>query len=30
VPTLSFHAHNVAARLPGLLARLEAGETLAL
>ena len=29
-PTLSFHAHNAAARLPGLLARLDAGETLAL
>lgn len=30
VSTLSFNAHNAALRLPGLLARLEAGETLAL
>jgi 16S rRNA (cytidine1402-2'-O)-methyltransferase len=29
-PTLSFNEHNRAARLPGLLARLAAGETLAL
>ncbi len=30
VPALSFNAHNADARLPGLLARLAAGETLAL
>lgn len=30
VRTLSFHAHNAGTRLPGLLARLAAGETLAL
>ncbi len=29
-PTLSFHDHNVHARLPGLLARLEAGQHVAL
>lgn len=29
-PTISFNDHNAAERLPGLLARLEAGETLAL
>ncbi|HEX5578603.1 MAG TPA: 16S rRNA (cytidine(1402)-2'-O)-methyltransferase [Candidatus Limnocylindria bacterium] len=29
-PTLSFNEHNAAARLPGLLARLASGETLAL